>query len=390
MNKFSHLLLSASLPIALLGCAGAPPVATNASAPERAVSPQAYLTDPVGYVAAVVSPHSTPAPDENGMSSWLVKHDRVDDIQRAIGKWCQAAGGKVTQPAVHFYCVSPQNKALSQFTLARYAIGTKVGVLSGEAAQKKWERIASARDAHKRYLASGGAAGFLTLKDGTRIEVLRFGTPVAPLDYSLLSHDSTKPGRRLYEVRLVELVSDSDNQKRQYRITFQDGTVSNDYVLSNSITQEIPGTDRMQGTGVMFAGIGSAHMDVVVRRKPNAKPTNAAIATRDIRKLEITKIDNSPASPIAVVSSDPEIERAVLARWRAAAARKGRVPFNYDGLPSTWCGYTSNRPVEVGYLCTQLAVEREIASRRGYFDAAETPASLGAESMYDLAKRTIF
>lgn len=383
-----QLLLIAAVPVALFGCAGPVPLASKPVPRELSISAQAYPRDTIGYMTAVMGGPSTETPAGSAMTYWRARPEQFDDIYKAMDKWCVTYGGKLKRTGQLLDCLSPQGDVVGQFSLA---IGNNVlvGATSVEAAQERVKRRTQSAAAHRKYVASGGAAGYVTLKGGARYEVLRFGTPAAPIDYEL-NADRGIAGRHLYEARLIELVPGTDKGKRAYKVTFQDGTVSSDYRLSNAYVEYAPGSDLGRGMSVAFAELASNHMAMVVRRSPNAKPSNAAISVGDIVKLEITKIDTAPAANIDVMTSDPVLERAVRARWREAAAPKGRVPFNYDVGYASWCYKAWNRPIEVAYLCRQLDVEYDLAKHRGYWDPVDTPASLGSESVYKLGERTLF
>jgi hypothetical protein len=240
-----------------------------------------------------------------------------------------------------------------------------------------------------RYMVSGGASGSVTLINGTRLEVLRFGTPSAPINYVL----NGAGARDLRDARSIERLPGGTQANAGFKVVFADGNVTTGkHSVSNYYRTYPQGQSFAIMTEVGFAGISSNHLALVVRRSAKARPSNALVAVQDIAKIEITAIDTKPAVRIDVADSDPALERTLFAKWHAAASGKPRYVFNPATAGETgWCNQRdAGWPIELNYFCSRLAAEIHHAERQGYWSADTTPVSMNGDyNIYKLVKRTI-
>lgn len=391
----------ASVPMAalvtaiLFGCASAPNSTRNHTnaplpkTPSTTVSPEKYPSDPVGYATAVLG--SPGSQESEGRYSWRAERSRYQEIRKAMESWCKYHGGKLP-PAAQILeaCTDSQGKTLTRFTVAVAAAHLGVMVEAPAFAQQQALQRSQTLASHQQYVASNGARGSITLVDGQRFEVLRFGSVGAPIDYSINSVDG-KDTRRLRDVVSARRTAPAaEGTAGSFEFRFADGTTtSNKHLLSNAYSELMP-DGVMRGTAITFGGILSQHMLLVVRSNPQAKPKQVRIVIRDIATLQIDLIDTQPRSPIAVQGNDENLAATLLTRWTRAVAGKPIRAYtrtNFEG--PNWCSSISHGTIESSLVCQQLWAEHEIAMRAGILSPSTTPATLAGEGIYELARRTL-
>ncbi len=343
----------------------------------------------MGYATVLLgSPGSGAA---EGRFYWKTERSRYQEIRKAMESWCKYHGGKLPQAARPFEpCTDGQGKTLTRFTVAVGVIDLDVMVETPALAQQQEHQSRQTAASHRQFVASNGARGSITLVDGQRFEVLRFGSVDAPIDYDITSLDG-KDRRRLRDVvSMRRTVPAGDGAARSFEFRFADGTTSsNKYSLTNWYSEILP-DGTMRGTSVTFGGIDSQHMLLVVRRNPQARPQQVRIVVRDIATLQIESIDTQPRTPIAVLGNDDKLGAAVLARWTRAANGKPVRAYTrtaFDG--PKWCYSISQGTIESTLVCQQLWAEHEIGLRAGVLTPSTTPATLAGENIYELANRTL-
>ena len=231
-NKIIRILALTALPTSiLLGCASAPSLPkseTSAVSPKpqsTTASPAAYPGDPVGYATVLLgSPGSGAA---EGRFYWKTERSRYQEIRKAMESWCKYHGGKLPQAARPFEpCTDGQGKTLTRFTVAVGVIDLDVMVETPALAQQQEHQSRQTAASHRQFVASNGARGSITLVDGQRFEVLRFGSVDAPIDYDITSLDG-KDRRRLRDVvSMRRTVPAGDGAARSFEFRFADGTTS--------------------------------------------------------------------------------------------------------------------------------------------------------------------
>lgn len=305
--------------------------------------------------------------------------------------WCKYHGGKLPPAAQLFEpCIDGQGKTLTRFTVA--VTVTDLGVMVETPAFAQQQELQSRQTiaSHKQYLASNGAKGSITLVDGQRFEVLRFGSVGGPIDYTLNSLDGKDPRRLRDVVSMRRTAPAGERTAGSFEFRFADGTTSiNKHSLTNWYTELLP-DGTMRSTSVTFGGIASQHMLLVVRSNPQARPKQVRIVVREIATLQIDSVDTQPRTSIAVQGNDEKLAAALQARWTRAAAGKPIRAYTrtaFDG-PS-WCSSISQGTIESSLVCQQLWAEHEIALRAGVLTPSTTPASLAGEYIQELAHRTL-
>lgn len=220
--------------------------------------------------------------------------------------------------------------------------------------------------AHQEVLQSNGLYGSIQLRDGSRYEVLRFGTPTH-VDDPCSGHSE-----RLRQIRSVRVLpgGDGDPKTSRLEVTFADGRV--DVRPSDGLSYGLP-TGRL----VLEAGgrrlvstdyrTPDYNVPLVVREGAGQEPRYMRVRADQIQALRVEGLRPGPFAPIKVRESDPALKEALVTRWirEALALPAGRFPLIYPseaslnlGRLETLCRSDGDRTISDRVFCEALASEK--------------------------------
>lgn len=355
------------------------------------LSPTAFRGDPVRYMTALLG---EPIDKEsNGEFGWKSDTDRFHELNRAIESWCADNGGTYALRSQNWMCRDKQGQAIARLWIGNSPTAkgdvTFIRIEPQDLARRNDNQRQQRVDAHNRYVSSNGAVGSITLVDGRRFSVLRFGSTEYPIDYVLQGKNEDRP---LRDVRSLRRTSPAgDRTPETFDVRFADGTsTTGTHLLTNSFDY-LNENRQLSKRRVTLAGLSSNQMILVVRNPGQAGAMQVRIRTREIAEIQIDSIDQRPVTRIHTQgNSATKLESDLQARWaRAVAGKPSARYYRQINEGPNWCHTVEHGTTESSLICRKLLAEHELAARTGLLTPQTTPATLAGEGLTELANRTL-
>ncbi len=381
--------MGVSAPVAALilsGCVTNPnsqnkSTAVTSKLEAAAVSPEKYLGDPVGFGAALMG--APGKEDSPGNFLWDTDNkSRYDELNKSMLSWCKANGGTVPSTEQSYkFCMNSSGEAITRYRVAMGPV-LKFNVYTPEAAKYLANKFKSDRDEHKKYVESNGARGKITLTDKRTFDVVRFGSASESIDYLINIGDKgeTTELRKIKSIRRIS--SPTGNSNGSFEVELKDGKI----VPSPN---GFPGRHlRMKPDGSLgsdtidFGELVSSHVVLVIKMPSDPKPRQVRISSRDIGKIDIQSIDNTPLVPLSIQTKDDDLASRLKQYWSRNASASSS--FTYDPRDSWrhFCNRLNYGTIETRLICDQIAKEEQTVTRTGKLTPSTTPAMLSGHYDY--------